>query len=119
VRPYAEVVGVPVETEPAFTVAPGGLPPPMAKAGAERAVALAIAGEPALICAHRENLPVLIDAAFAALGARPADASPLGKGEFWVLQSADRALASAERHDFESLADSPPPDCQRLAIEVG
>jgi len=110
VRPYAAAVGVPVEPESAFTVAPGGLPLAVAKAGAERAAALAIAGEPALICAHRENLPVLIDAAFGALGALgaldagAADSSPLGKGEFLVLQSADRALASAERHDFESLA---------------
>jgi len=128
VRPYAAAVGVAVETEPAFTVASGHLPASVARAGAQRSAALAAAGEPAVICAHRENLPVLIGAAFGALGARPTDASPLRKGEFWVLQSADGALASAERHDLENLAEPGaaearsamrPPNCQRLAIEVG
>jgi 8-oxo-(d)GTP phosphatase len=99
VRPYAAAVGVPVETEPAFTVAPGQAP---AAAGATRAAALALSGEPAVICAHRENLPGLIDAAFGALGASPPDAVALRKGEFLVLQRAGGALVSAERHDLES-----------------
>jgi 8-oxo-(d)GTP phosphatase len=101
VRPYAAAVGVPVETESAFTVAPGQSP---AEAGARRAAVLAASGEPALICAHRENLPALIDAAFGALGGNPPDPAPLRKGEFWVLQSAGGALISAERHDLASLA---------------
>ncbi len=101
VRPYAAAVGVPVETEPAFTVAPGQ---PPAAAEARRAAALAASGEPALICAHRENLPWLIDAAFGALGGSPPDAAPLRKSEFWVLQSSGGALVSAERHDLRSLA---------------
>jgi 8-oxo-(d)GTP phosphatase len=99
VRPYAAAVGVPVETEPAFTVAPGQAP---AAAGATRAAALALSGQPALICGHRENLPGLIHAAFGAFGASPPDAVPLRKGEFLVLQSAGGALVSAERHDLES-----------------
>ena len=98
VRPYAAAVGVPVETEPAFTVAPGRAPD---AAGTTRAAALALSGEPALICAHRENLPGLIHAAFGALSASPPDAAPLRKGEFLVLQRARGALASAERHDLE------------------
>jgi 8-oxo-(d)GTP phosphatase len=97
VRPYAAAVGVPVETEPAFTVAPGQAP---SSAGATRAAALALSGEPALICAHRENLPGLIHAAFGALGASPPDAIPLRKGEFLVLQRAGGALVSAERAEL-------------------
>jgi len=124
VRPYAAATGVSVETEPAFTIgsdptsdaellAAGTVRPGLASGrarqrpghgspagpGASRAAALAAAGEPALICAHRENLPELIGAAFGALGASPPDARPLSKSEFWVLQSADGVLASAERHD--------------------
>ncbi len=89
VRPYAAATGV--------RQRPGHGSP--AGPGASRAAALAAAGEPALICAHRENLPELIGAAFGALGASPPDARPLSKSEFWVLQSADGVLASAERHD--------------------
>jgi len=99
VRPYAAAAGVPVEPEPAFTVTPGQIP---AAAGAARAAALALSGEPALICAHRENLPGLILAASGALGASPPQAAPLRKGEFLVLQRAGGALVSAERHDLES-----------------
>ena len=129
VRPYAVAFGVSVETEPAFTVglAPAsqaellgagtvrpvpvveqaGTGPPAgpaarrvaARAAAGRVAALAAAGEPTLICAHRENLPELIDAAFGALGMSPPGAEPLGKSEFWVLQSAGGVLVSAERHD--------------------
>jgi hypothetical protein len=55
---------------------------------------------PTVICAHRENLPAVIDAAFTALGARSPDERPLRKGSFWVLQSAGGVLVSAERHDL-------------------
>jgi len=99
VRPYAAAVGVPVETEPAFTVSPGQVP---AATGAARAAALALSGEPALVCAHRENLPGLIQAAFGALGASPPEAISLRKAEFLVLQRVGGALVSAERHDLES-----------------
>lgn len=136
VRPYAAVVGVPVEVEPAFTVpaAPmtpgdllmagvghatgagrktarpevadagqpvsGGGPRDVSRLAALRATGLAASGVPTLICAHRENLSWLVDASFEALGAgRPADAPPLRKGAFWVLQSAGGVLVSSERHD--------------------
>jgi 8-oxo-dGTP pyrophosphatase MutT (NUDIX family) len=140
VRRYAELVGAPVEVEPAFTVTPdpvysasllmartgrqvadapdrpmtmsGGISgspgqQPELQVDAEqleqvarlRAASLARSGVPTLICAHRENLPVLIDAAFRALSATPPEAEPLGKGEFWALHSAGGKLVSAERHD--------------------
>jgi len=62
---------------------------------------LARSGFPMLICAHRENLPALIDAAFRALEATPPEAEPLRKGEFWALHSAGGQLVSAERHDAD------------------
>jgi len=125
VRPYAEAMGVPIEVEPAFTVTPGPndpadllaartgsdatrgppasrpaqLPDSQLDRAAERITSLAVSGVPTLVCAHRENLRWLIDAAFKALGAGPPRAKPLGKGEFWVLQSAAREMVSAERHD--------------------
>jgi 8-oxo-dGTP pyrophosphatase MutT (NUDIX family) len=136
VRPYAETMGVPIQVEAAFTVTPGlidpadllsartgrdatrilpacgpvQLPDSQLDKGAERMTSLAVSGVPTLICAHRENLPWLIDAAFKAVGAVPPPAprapgapgaQPLGKGEFWVLQSAAGELVSAERHDPE------------------
>jgi 8-oxo-(d)GTP phosphatase len=119
VRPYATAMGVDVQVQPALTItgepvsdadlltagAPArrrsanGRPPSLAGPGAQLTASLATSGIPTLICAHRENLPALVEAAFGALGARPPEAEPLGKAEFWVLQSADGVLVSAERHD--------------------
>jgi 8-oxo-dGTP pyrophosphatase MutT (NUDIX family) len=146
VRPYAELVGVPVEVEPSFTVTPdpvysvgllmartgregvdvpdrlatepGGMSgstgicdsarpqlelqvdaDQLDQAARRRAASLARSGVPTLICAHRENLPALIDAAFRALGATEPEGEPLRKSEFWALHSAGGQLVSAERHD--------------------
>jgi 8-oxo-dGTP diphosphatase len=103
VRPYAEAIGAPIQVEWAFTVTPRPLPDARLAEGAERVTSLATSDVPTLICAHRENLPWLVDAAFKALGAGPPPAEPLRKGEFWVLQSAAGELVSAERHDPERL----------------
>ncbi|HUZ55096.1 MAG TPA: NUDIX hydrolase [Streptosporangiaceae bacterium] len=119
VQPYAAAMGVPVQVEPGLTVtgepvsdadlltagartgqrSASSRPASLAEQGARLTASLATSAEPTLICAHRENLPGLIEAAFGALGARPPQAEPLGKAEFWVLQSADGALVSEERHD--------------------
>jgi 8-oxo-dGTP diphosphatase len=96
VRPYARAVGVPVEAEPALTIGPAD----DCEAAAHHAGELAATGEPVILCAHRENLPTMIDAACAALHARPPGGPPLPKGCFAVLQSADGVLFSAERHDL-------------------
>lgn len=104
VRPYAAAAGVPVELEPAFNPDPGsrsGAAPAPDRAGpdtASRGSNLASAGIPTAVCAHRENLPVLLEAGCAALGGRPPRAAPLPKGAFWVLQSAGGVLVSAEQH---------------------
>ncbi len=70
---------------------------------AERAASIAASGVPTVICAHRENLPALIDAAYLALGAGLRDEAPLRKGAFLVLQSAGGVLVSCERHDLAGL----------------
>jgi 8-oxo-(d)GTP phosphatase len=132
VRPYAELVGVPVEVEPAFTVAPdpiyAGSPGQQLElevdaervdqAARDGAAALARSGEPTVICAHRENLPILIDAAFRALATTPPAGEPLRKGEFWALHSADGKLVSAERHDPDQLPALGYRECRRDALEV-
>jgi len=104
VRPYAEAVGVQVETEPAFSV-----PPERGSAGpaeaALRVAELAAEGVPTLVCAHRENLPGMVAAARLALGSGAmaggaAAESHLRTGSFIVLQSAGGVLVSAERHEL-------------------
>jgi 8-oxo-dGTP diphosphatase len=60
--------------------------------------AIVAAGRPAVICAHRENLPLLLAAACAALGAAPPEGDALEFAGFWVLHAADGALVAAERH---------------------
>ena len=96
VRPYATAIGAKVEIEPAFTVGRAEAEP---AAAAARVADIVHAGEPAVICAHRENLPPLLTAACAALGAEPPDDVPLGMAGFWVLHTADGRLAAAEQHD--------------------
>jgi len=96
VRPYATATGAMVEIEPAFTIGRAEAEPAEAAA---RVADIVSAGQPAIICAHRENLPPMLTAACAALGApAPAD-PPLGKASFWVLHTADGRLAAAEQHD--------------------
>ncbi|HXS67183.1 MAG TPA: NUDIX hydrolase [Streptosporangiaceae bacterium] len=94
VRPYAQAVGVPVEIDAALTVGSDRA------AAARRAVELTAAGEPVIVCAHRENLPAMLEAACASLHARLPAGPPLAKGCFVVLQCTDGVLISSERHDL-------------------
>lgn len=97
---------MPVEIEPTFTATgddqADGHDDYLPAAG--RTAELVAQRRPTLICAHRENLPVMLDAARAALGADLAAKPPLepllAKGSFIVLQSADGALVSSERQDL-------------------
>jgi 8-oxo-dGTP diphosphatase len=66
---------------------------------AQRVAELAADAVPTLICAHRENLPVLLAAARRALLGGSPSGEPLPKGAFVVLQSAGGVLVSSERHD--------------------
>jgi 8-oxo-(d)GTP phosphatase len=98
VKPYATAAGATVEIEPAFTVGRAAAEPAVATATA-RVASIVHAGQPAVICAHRENLPPMLTAACAALGAEPPHDGPLDKGGFWVLHTAAGRLAAAEQHD--------------------
>ena len=98
VRPYAAAVGG-VELEPAFDATHGraGAGPAAEKAAAT----LAASAVPLAICAHRENLPVLVAAACAELGTGPPPGKPLRKAEFLVLHRSDGRLAAVERYSPE------------------
>jgi 8-oxo-(d)GTP phosphatase len=95
VRPYAVTVDG-VDVEPAFDASHGrtGAGPDAEKAAAT----LAAADQPAVICAHRENLPILVAAACAELGAGPPPGKPLRKGEFLVLHRSGGRLAAVNRY---------------------
>lgn len=99
-RPYAALTGTTLVTGPAFTVEPGAAgTEPAGRASAEVG-AIVAAAMPAVICAHRENLPLLLADACAALGADPPDGGPLPTSGFWVLHAAHGLLAAAEQHQL-------------------
>jgi 8-oxo-(d)GTP phosphatase len=97
VRPYAGLAGTTVEIDAALEVIKGSDSGP-AGVTAKIAAQLAADDQPVVVCAHRENLPMLAEAACAQLGAvAPADRS-LRKGEFIVLHRAAGKLAGVERY---------------------
>lgn len=106
VQPYADSIGAAVETVPALGLT--AEPPRKAdraaaeleleQAAASVAATAARQDRPVVICAHRENMPVLLAAACGQLGAPPPDGPPLRKGGFWVLHRAAGRLAGAEVH---------------------
>ena len=98
VRPYAALTGAKLEVEPAL--APSAVEDEP-EAGPALVTAAVAAGQPTVICAHRENIPPLLAAACAALGAAPPDGPTLRKAGFWVLHSAGGALVAAEQHVTE------------------
>jgi 8-oxo-dGTP pyrophosphatase MutT (NUDIX family)/phosphohistidine phosphatase SixA len=139
VRPYAASIGGVVEIEPAFDV--GGSSQDGRNKTTELAAAmarLAADSRPVVVCAHRENLPALLAAAFSALGAasqspsgkrssgkpepgkpslgkpslgKPSLGKPLHKGEFAVLHRAAGNLVALERYhpDGDLIAGRRPP----------
>lgn len=124
VRPYAASIGTVVEAVPEFGVLRSG----RAAAGrgvaqdvAQTAAAIAAAGRPVVICAHRETLPVLLTAVCDDLGAEVPEGPPLRKGGFWVLHRAaggmagGARLAGAERHHPEEVQLPAPWSGQRAA----
>jgi 8-oxo-(d)GTP phosphatase len=106
VRPFAQSEGAETEEVDALAMPAHGRKKDARAETAEarardagRAASSAAAdGRPAVICAHRENMPVLLEAACRQLGAQVPSGPPLRKGEFWVLHRADGKLAAAERH---------------------
>ncbi len=98
VRPYAELTGADVRAEPSLQ------PSRTDSAGSAALLSRAVsAGEPTVICAHRENLPGLLAAAVAALGGAGVPdgcAGPLPTSAFCVLHAADGVLVAADRYDL-------------------
>jgi 8-oxo-dGTP diphosphatase len=95
VRPFAALTGTPIEIDADMTAprASGITPGTLKRAGQ-----IVDDGQPAVICAHRENLPPLLHAICARLGAEPPAGPPLHKAAWWVLHAAGGTLAGAERH---------------------
>ncbi|MGD0377104.1 MAG: NUDIX domain-containing protein [Streptosporangiaceae bacterium] len=95
VRPYAQRVGKQISVDPGLTVTQ---PPAGPAAVTDLAVRLTAERLPTVLCAHRENLPPVLAAICGDLGAVPPGGPELDKGGFWVLHTAEGALAGAERH---------------------
>ncbi len=105
VRLFAESEGAEVEQVDAFAVSAGGrkkgarqAADPQAHDAARVVASAASDGRPTVVCAHRENMPLLLEAACRQLGAEAPAGPPLRKAEFWVLHRAGRRLVAAERH---------------------
>jgi 8-oxo-dGTP diphosphatase len=98
VRSYAALAGSPVRIEPSFAIARGGEPGPAPGNVRQCVDSIVDSGQPAVICAHRENLPGMLEAACARLGAPVPAGPPLAAGAFWVLQAGAGRLVSAEQH---------------------
>lgn len=102
VRPYAEAAGVRVQPADALGISRTD----HADSYAFLASVLA-SRHPAILCAHRENLPRLVAGAAAGLGAAepPTAADPLPTAGFWVLHMlagagmAARNLVAADRYE--------------------
>jgi 8-oxo-dGTP diphosphatase len=111
VRPFAASIGAEVEVMPEFGLPPDGLRPKAARALAAdltrtaeaTAAALAAGDQPVVVCGHRENIPAMLAASCAQLGAAPPAGAPLRKGGFWVLHRSAGRLAGSERHHPEEL----------------
>jgi cytochrome P450 len=103
VRPYAALAGLAIEIEPAFTARlVAGAPPDLRRPARRRIEELAQGQVPAVVCAHRENLPMLLDWACAQLGAKVPDGPPLHKSSFWVLHIGGGTLVCAEHHHLSA-----------------
>ncbi len=105
VRPFAVMSGGTVEAEVALA-RPVHAPSASSRTGPADALvalvqALAVAGRPAVLCLHRENLPTALAAACAVLGAPSAmpEDPALPKGGFWVAHVAAGELCALERYE--------------------
>jgi 8-oxo-dGTP diphosphatase len=99
VQPYAALAGVTIEIEAAFTAAPDGSVPRERMLQAKPLIdELVESGTPAVVCAHRENIPLFLEWACTRLGRKVPDGPPLAKADFWVLHIGGGTVVSAERH---------------------
>jgi len=107
VEPYAAMTGGVVEPAPALAPPLDDLvleeaDPATVTAARELVTGLVTAGEPVVICGHRENLPAVLRWICESLGAPVPAGPPLRKGAFRVLHVADGRLISAEQHGLRS-----------------
>jgi 8-oxo-(d)GTP phosphatase len=107
VEPYAALLGGVVEPAPALAPPPDDqtleeAEPAAAAAVRDLVTGLVAAGEPAVISAHRENLPAMLRWICERLGAPVPAGPPLRKGAFWALHAAGGRLISAEQHSLKS-----------------
>jgi 8-oxo-dGTP diphosphatase len=107
VEPYAAMTAGVVEPAPALAPPPDDLvleeADPVAVAAARELITgLVTAGEPVVICGHRENLPAMLRWICESLGAPVPAGTSLRKGAFRVLHVADGRLISAEQHSLKS-----------------
>jgi 8-oxo-(d)GTP phosphatase len=108
VRPYAEVAGVPIETDRSFYDHLGRTDSGSSSTGSSSTGSsstalirsLVAAAQPAIVCLHRENLPVVLGEACAVLGAAPPPDPDVPKGAFWVVHTAAGRLAAADRYEL-------------------
>jgi 8-oxo-dGTP pyrophosphatase MutT (NUDIX family)/phosphohistidine phosphatase SixA len=105
VRPYARRAGLPITVEPALTTAPQEASPAAVRA---LGVEVAARAESTVICAHGENLGVVLAAACEYLGADPPASEHLDKGGFWALHVSGRTLAGAQRYRLAVAAGAQP-----------
>ena len=94
VRPYAVLTGAAIEIDAEFTAQPDGVTPGQLK----RAGQIVDDGQATLICAHGENLQMLLQDVCARLDAARPAGPPLRKAAWWVLHTAGSTLAGAERY---------------------
>ena len=107
VRPFAAGFGGSVEAEVALAVPGRAGDSSLARTDSGETLGhllrdLVAAARPAVVCLHRENLPIALAAACSALGA-PSSMTDLDlslpKGGFWVVHAADGELAGLERYE--------------------
>ena len=106
-EPYAAMIGGVVEPAQALAPPPddkdlADADPAAVAAARELVTGLVTAGEPVVICGHRENLPAVLRWICESLGAPVPAGPPLRKGAFRVLHVADGRLISAEQHSLRS-----------------
>jgi 8-oxo-(d)GTP phosphatase len=99
VRPYAELTGVEIETDDVLITNSPASPSPLIRA-------LVTAAQPAIVCLHRENLAVALNAACEMLDAEVPEEPGLPKGGFWVVHAAAGQLVTADRYDALSSSRS-------------
>ena len=107
VEPYAAMTGGVVEPAPALAPPPDDqvleeADPATVAAARELVTGLVTAGEPVVICAHRENLPAMLRWICESLGAPVPAGPPMRKGAFRALHVAGGRLISAEQHSLKS-----------------